>query len=536
MKISSVRHLSSISELKHRYKKEAEKQMELLETIRQLRGVNKYDFYQDMDLSSDEELNPVLSKPQKQSVVPKTTEPSLKSTVVASRKTSAKKQKEPPKSTVVLKPIKKENDTVQPKTPNKAKPAVEKENKSGKENDDTKVSNPTVNTSKPNTNDHRVPPTNASPRANGSAKSKKEVKKGSAKNKEIRTTGNDKNAVKESKKDANDDLLPPEVDGYEDNDLDFERELSPIANQMLTPDRLETPTTPDFEFAVSTAGCTPEPTPSPSPAASPAVSQAPSPVPTPTPSDGEDNEDSGRYIKIRGSRVDSRWPTGHRLFTKPMRTTYNRQRKCYFTHDKVIPQAAERHVHIHNNKRLESKIRKDCFEHDSWRETMIRIAYEKEFEYLKRRSITLFPYKQCPLLSSIGSLTSMEKYKGQSHLFYPSDVLIRRTKQVNNYIKSRVVKKGIRSGHKSENDIDSGRLKSGQESNDQGYDSGDNVVDSLHSASPVTQKVLKVTVTRKNNSRKASKRGFKANSRTAVTSKIDTKRAVSAINRTAVTC
>lgn len=389
--MKTAKHLSSVAELKKRYKKEQEKQMELLETIRMLRGVDKEDFYRDSETESEQE-----------------------------------------------------------------------------------------------TSDYEE----------FALKNKHEIK-------------NRENIIHEIMKNN-------------EQTLNRQRILSPIANQLPTPERCSSP-----ECATSTVPTTPtshrsnmSPHPdSPSRAEkSPEIHQVEIHTEsTMTPELAENHDVSKlkdkptgtrreckkckkkKYVVTPGSKIDSRWPKGHKLFTQPTSDdgsqNYCKNSKCFtcYADANHVMVPVKSNSDIKRNKRTGVKLRKICFEHDAWRETLIRIAYEREFDYLKQRSLraSLYPYQKSSLEKIVAKATSKSKNSSKTsmtpRLFsslyvsprrpksMPVKIVSGQSQQLRKDEKSKLKCLKFQTVHNDGSDnTGTVRTKSGHTSNDQGYDSDEN--------------------------------------------------------------
>ncbi|XP_076078137.1 uncharacterized protein LOC143048369 [Mytilus galloprovincialis] len=391
LKLKTAKHLSSVAELKKRNKKEQEKQMELLETIRMLRGVDKEDFYRDSETESEQEV---------------------------------------------------------------------------------------------------------SDNAEFALKNKHDIK-------------HRENIIHEIMKNN-------------EQTLNRQRILSPIANQLLTPERCSSP-----ECATSTVPTTPTShrlnifllPDSPSRAEkSPEIHQVEIHTESPMPPEVVKNPDVSKlkdkptgtrrkckkckkkkYVVTSGSKIDSRWPKGHKLFTQPT-CDYSSQNCCKISecytcytdvnHD-MVP--VKSNSDIKRNKRRDVKLRKICFEHAAWRETLIRIAYEREFDYLKQRSLraALYPYQKSSLEKLVANATPNLKNSSNTsmnpRLFSSLHVSSRRPKSMPVKIvsgQSQQLRKDEKTKLKclkfqtvnndGSDNTGTVRTKSGHTSNDQGYDSDEN--------------------------------------------------------------
>ena len=82
--------------------------------------------------------------------------------------------------------------------------------------------------------------------------------------------------------------------------------------------------------------------------------------------------------KIRGCRVDSRWPQGHPLHTKPEEPKYFSLAASNFrSRSKKVP-------------KIQRKPTKELHDYELWREQLLQIAYLKEFDSIKGKSIREF--------------------------------------------------------------------------------------------------------------------------------------------------
>lgn len=447
MKIRKAYTLSSAcNELKSRYKKERKKQLELLETIRQLRGINKDDFYKDVESGSEDDYDVV----------------------------------EIDENAASTKHVHQRNGSV----------------------------------------DERNKDKGSGERTEGKGSNEQNEDKGS--NERKADTGSNELNADTGSNERNEHQLNNEL--YVDSSIDTKRILSPIANQLLTPEQVTSP-----ECILSTANPTPGPE---------SIKTSPSPdkhedtpdnvivaevycenqVETseenqndhPNNTETDVNNDKKlkskkkykkrRYsivIKTAGCRIDTRWPRGHKLFTKPALDEPSSPREhkdcfaCYEQDNRILVPFSK-HSDGPSNKRHGVKVNKSCKEHDAWRQTLIRIAYEKEFEYLKKRSLHLFPFKK----SALDTMVSLDSHLSK-HVNYQLDSLHtnnhtqkekkthQRSTDIQCPIKSSNKPKhekikelqfqSVHEGNKPDQEIT--RTKSGHASNDQGYDSGEESLD-----------------------------------------------------------
>ena len=456
MKIRTAYTLTSAcDELRNRYKKEKQKQLELLETIRQLRGISKDDFYKDMESGSENDYDVV----------------------------------EISENTASAKHVHQRNGIVDERN----KDTVSNERKEGN---------------------------GSSEQTEGKGSNERNADTGS--NERNADTGSNERNADTGSNERNEHQLNNEL--YVDSSIDTERILSPIANQLLTPERVTSP-----ECIMSTANPTPEPE---------SIKTSPSPDKNgdtpdnvivaevycenhaetseenqndqPNNNETDVNSDKGRkskkkykkkrysiVIKTTGCRIDTRWPRGHKLFTKPsLDEPYSprEHKECFacYEQNNRIPLPISKHSDGPSNKQHEVKVKKFCKEHDAWRQTLIRIAYEKEFEYLKKQSLHLFPFQKSALdtmisldshrskhtHSKLDSLTTNNHTQRGKKTYLRSIDIQRPIKSPNKPMHEKIKELKFQSLHEgSQPDQEIARTKSGHASNDQGYDSGEESLD-----------------------------------------------------------
>ncbi|CAC5376134.1 unnamed protein product [Mytilus coruscus] len=393
LKLKTAKHLSSIAELKKRYKKEQEKQLELLETIRMLRGIDKEDFYRDSETESEQEASDYEECTLQNKYDIKNSE-NIINEIMKNNEQNLNRQK-------ILSPI--ANQLLTPE----------------------RISSPECATS-------TVPTTPTSHQSNISPLPDKDI--------------------------------PNSSRGEKSAEI---HQVEIHSENHMTPDIVENPDVSKLQDK-----------------------------PTVTRQDCNKCKKK-KCVVTPGSKIDSRWPKGHKLFTKPTECSRKNCKNgecfaCYADkHHIMVP--AISNFDSKRNKRKEVKLRKICFEHDAWRETLIRIAYEREFDYLKQRSLraSLYPYQKSSLEKIVAKATSKSKNSTNTsripRLFSSLHVSPRRptnmpvknmseqSQQLNKDEKTKLKTLKFQTVHNDGSDNKSTvRTKSGHASNDQGYDSDEN--------------------------------------------------------------
>ena len=106
--------------------------------------------------------------------------------------------------------------------------------------------------------------------------------------------------------------------------------------------------------------------------------------------------------KTRGCRVDSRWPQGHPLHTKPEEPKYFSIAASNFrSRSKKVP-------------KIQRKPTKELHDYELWREQLLQIAYLKEFDSIKGKSIREFSLP-LPDIVNVTNKYSDDKTKDNMH-------------------------------------------------------------------------------------------------------------------------